>query len=70
MAWLTLLLGGAVLVLGILGQIFGIKRRAPAHPEDRRMGRLVITVGSAVIGLWLIAFSAIRLLHMHTVGHW
>jgi len=70
MAWLTLLIGGVVLIIGLLGQFFGIRRGQPAHPEDRRVGKLVITIGSTVVGLWLVAFSVAHLLQLHTVGHW
>ncbi len=70
MAWLTLIIGGAVLIIGLLGQVFGIRRGHPAHPEDRRVGRIVITIGSTVVGLWLVAFSVAHLLELHAVGHW
>lgn len=70
MAWFTLLFGGAILIIGLLGQIYGIRRRDPAHPEDRKARKLVVTIGSMVVGLWLVAFSAARLLHLHTTGHW
>jgi hypothetical protein len=70
MAWFTLLIGGAVLIIGLLGQIFGIRRGRPVHPEDRRMGKIVISIGSTVVGLWLVAFSLVHLLHLHTVGRW
>jgi hypothetical protein len=70
MAWLTLLIGGAVLIVGLLGQFFGIRRGHPAHPEDRRMGKLVVTIGSTVVGLWLVAFSVVHLLRLHEVGRW
>lgn len=70
MAWFTLIFGGAILLIGLLGQVFGIRRGLPAHPEDRRARKLVVTIGSMVVGLWLVAFSAARLLHLHTTGHW
>jgi hypothetical protein len=70
MAWLTLVIGGTILVIGLLGQIFGIRRGNPAHPEDRRMGRMVVTIGSTVVGLWIVFFSVVHLLHLHTIGHW
>jgi hypothetical protein len=70
MAWFTLIFGGAILLTGLLGQIFGIRRGRPAHPHDRLARTLVLTVGSAVVGLWLIAFSVAQLLHLHTTGHW
>ena len=69
MAWLTLIVGGSILIIGLLGQTFGTRRGNPAHPEDKRVGKIVVTIGSAVVGLWLVAFSVVQLLHLHTVGH-
>ncbi|MGC2163660.1 MAG: hypothetical protein WA634_17260, partial [Silvibacterium sp.] len=70
MAWLTLIVGGAILLIGLFGQVFGVKHHHPAHPDDKRVGKIVVSIGSAVVGLWLVAFSAAQLLHLHTVGHW
>ena len=70
MAWLTLIIGGTILLIGLLGQMFGMRRGNPAHPEDKRARKMVISIGSAVVGLWLMAFSAVQLLHLHLVGHW
>jgi hypothetical protein len=70
MAWFTLIFGGTILLIGLLGQIFGIRRRRAAHPHDRQARMLILTVGSAVVGLWLVAFSVAQLLHLHTTGHW
>lgn len=70
MAWFTLGIGGIVLAIGLFGQFFGIGRRPPTNPEDRRMGRIVLTIGSTVVGLWLVAFSVVHLLRLHTVGRW
>lgn len=70
MAWFTLITGGIILLIGLLGQIFGTRRGSPAHPDDKRVGKIVVSIGSAVVGLWLVAFSVVHLLHLHTVGHW
>jgi len=70
MAWFTLIFGGAILLVGLLGQIFGIRRGQPAHPHDKQARRLILTIGSAVVGLWLVAFSVAQLLHLHNTGHW
>ena len=69
MAWLTLIIGGAVLLAGLLGQCFGIRRGNPLHPGDKRAGKIIISVGSAVVGLWLMTFSLAHLLHAHAIGH-
>jgi hypothetical protein len=70
MAWFTLIFGGAILIIGLIGQFYGIRRRTPVHPEDHKARKLVLTIGSMVVGLWLVAFSAAQLLHLHTTGHW
>jgi hypothetical protein len=70
MAWFTLIFGGLILLVGLFGQVFGIRRKAPSHPQDRKAGRIVLTVASAVVGLWLVAFSVARLLHLSHTGHW
>jgi hypothetical protein len=70
MAWFTVIFGGIILIVGLLGQIFGIRKGKSVHPEDRRMGKLVFTVGSVVVALWIVAFVTVRLLHLKTTGHW
>ena len=70
MAWFTGILGAVLLIVGILGQIFGIRKGRSIHPEDRRMGRVAFTVGSIVVGLWVVTFITVRLLHFKTTGHW
>jgi hypothetical protein len=70
MAWLTLSIGGIILLAGLWGQFFGMRRRTPANPADKRVGKMVMSIGSAVVGLWLVAFSVVHLIHLHTVGRW
>lgn len=70
MAWFTVVFGGIILIVGILGQIFGIRRGKSVHPEDKRMGRLIFTVGSVVVFLWIVTFVAVHLLQFKTTGHW
>lgn len=69
--WLTLIIGGSVLVAGLCGQCFGIRlgRSNPAHPHDTHIAKIVIAIGSTVVGLWIVIFSAVHLLHTHAVGH-
>jgi hypothetical protein len=69
-ALFTVIFGGIILIIGLLGQIFGIRKGRSTHPEDRRMGKLVFTVGSVVVALWVVAFVAVRLLHLKATGHW
>jgi len=70
MAWFTVIFGGIVLLIGLLGQIFGIRKGKSVHPEDKRMGRLIFTVGSVVVALWIVTFVAVHLLQLKTTGHW
>jgi len=69
-ALFTVIFGGIILVVGLLGQIFGIRKGKSIHPEDRRMGRVVFTVGSIVVALWIVTFITVRLLHFKSTGHW
>jgi hypothetical protein len=69
-ALFTVIIGGIILIVGLLGQIFGIRKGRSSHPEDRRMGKIVFTVGSIVVALWIVTFVTVRLLHFKTTGHW
>uniref|UniRef100_A0A372ISB6 Uncharacterized protein n=2 Tax=Paracidobacterium acidisoli TaxID=2303751 RepID=A0A372ISB6_9BACT len=70
MAWFTLLFGALLLGIGIGGQIFGVGKQRLHHPEDRKARKMVVALGSLVVGLWFVAFSAAHLLHMHHSGNW
>jgi hypothetical protein len=65
MAWTTLILGVLLMAIGIGGQIFATRKTSTLAPSDRRIRNLVFTVGSLVVGLWVVAFSAARFLHHH-----
>jgi len=69
-SWLTLVIGGVILVVGVLGQFFGVRRGPRVHPEDRRMGRLVLTIGSTVVGLWLVFIAVAHLMRLQVIGRW
>ena len=62
--------GLVVLFIWLLGRFRLVWTRAPSYPKDRFAGRLVVTVGSSLIGFWLAAFLAAHLLHLYIVGHW
>ncbi len=70
MAWFTVIFGGIILIVGLLGQIFGLRKGRSTHPEDKRTGRLVFTVASIVVFLWIVAFATARVLQHSTTGHW
>jgi transcriptional regulator GlxA family with amidase domain len=65
MAIITLIIGIVLLAIGFTGQTLTRSKKPAAHPGDRRSFRLVITVGSIVIGAWLLIISAVQLLHAH-----
>jgi hypothetical protein len=64
MAWATLIVGALLMLIGFGGQI-GIRKTSTLAPGDRRIRNVIFTVGSLVIGLWIVAFSAARFLHHH-----
>jgi len=70
MVWATLILGVLLMAIGIGGQIFGTRKSSSLALHDRPARRWIITVGSLVIGLWIVAFSAAHVLHYHHSGHW
>jgi hypothetical protein len=65
MAWITLILGVLLMAIGIGGQIFGTRKSSTLAPADRHIRKWIFTVGSLVVGLWVVAFSAARFLHHH-----
>jgi hypothetical protein len=70
MAWLTLILGVVLMAVGLAGQIFGVRKSATLAPHDRPARNWIFTVGSLVVGLWIVAFSAAHYLHYHHSGRW
>lgn len=69
-AWFTLIIGGTILIIGLLGQIFGMRRGNPAHPDSKHIGKIVASIGTLVVGAWIVAFSAAHLLRLYSVGRW
>jgi hypothetical protein len=70
MVWFTLILGVILMAIGLGGQIFGIRKTSTLSSQDRPVRKWVITVGSLVVGLWAVAFSAAHYLHYHHSGRW
>ncbi|MFZ0273967.1 MAG: hypothetical protein WB524_11775 [Acidobacteriaceae bacterium] len=65
MVWITLILGVILMAIGIGGQIFGTRKSSTLAPHDRPARRWILTVGTVVVGLWIVAFSAAHYLHHH-----
>jgi len=70
MAWFTLVIGALLMAVGIGGQIFGVRKSTRLAAHDRSARNWILTVGSLVVGLWIVAFSAAHFLHLHHSGHW
>lgn len=68
--WLTLTIGIILMAVGLVGQIFGIRKTTRLAEPDRPVRKWILTVGSLVVGLWIVAFSAAHYLHYHHSGHW
>ncbi len=67
MAIATLIIGIVLFGIGIAGQSMTRSRKPVAHPGDRRGFQVVVTVGSIVVGAWLLIISAVHLLHAHHI---
>jgi hypothetical protein len=65
MAWITLVLGALLMAIGLAGQIFGVRKSSTLAPQDRQTRNWIFTVGTVVIGLWVVAFSAAHFLRHH-----
>lgn len=70
MAWLTLIFGALLIAIGVGGQVFATRKTSRLAAYDRHLRRWVLTIGSLVVGLWIVAFSAAHVLHYHHSGHW
>ncbi|HZU08652.1 MAG TPA: hypothetical protein VFA02_02015 [Pseudacidobacterium sp.] len=65
MATATLIIGLIFLGIGVLGHHFFTREKRQLHPDEHRARKWVVTIGSLVAGLWLVAFSAAHLLHVY-----
>lgn len=70
MAWFTLILGALLMIVGLGGQTFGLRKTSRLGAEDHPARKWIITVGSLVVGLWIVAYSAAHVLHHHHTGSW
>ncbi|MBW4025812.1 hypothetical protein [Acidipila rosea] len=70
MATLTLIIGVILLGIGVLGHRYGTRRRRVAAPDELMARKWVMTIGSVIVALWFVAFSAAHLLHYSHSGRW
>jgi hypothetical protein len=70
LTWFTLAIGIVLMAIGLGGQIFGVRKRSALAVHDRPVRKWILTVGSLVAGLWVVAFSAAQYLHHHHAGRW
>ncbi|MGC2636407.1 MAG: hypothetical protein WA294_04465 [Acidobacteriaceae bacterium] len=68
--WITLTVGVLLMIVGLAGQIFGVRKTSRLADHDRPVRKWILTVGSLVLGLWIVAFSAAHYLHHHHSGRW
>jgi hypothetical protein len=65
MAIVTLIVGIVLFGIGIAGQTITRSKKPVAHKQDRLGFQLVVTIGSLVVGAWLLIISTVHLLHAH-----
>jgi hypothetical protein len=70
LTWFTLVVGISLMAIGLGGQIFGVRKRTALAHHDRPVRKWVLTVGSLVVTLWVVAFSAAHFLHHAHTGRW
>jgi hypothetical protein len=70
LTWFTLALGVVLMAVGLGGQTFGIRKSSTLAHHDRPVRKWILTVGSLVVGLWVIAFWAAHFLHRAHLGRW
>lgn len=63
--WVTLGIGVVLMAIGLAGQIFGVRKSSTLAVHDRPVRKWVLTVGSLVVGLWVVAFYASHYLQHH-----
>jgi hypothetical protein len=69
MVWFFLIVGILLFGLGVGGQIRGRAKSQSFQADDLKARRWVLTVGTAVVGAWLVALSAAHLIAMlHAAG--
>ncbi|HEY0784654.1 MAG TPA: hypothetical protein VGD62_02215 [Acidobacteriaceae bacterium] len=61
----TLIVGILLFAVGVVGQSLTRAKKPVAHHHDRRGFTLIVTIGSIVLGAWLLIISTVHLLHLH-----
>jgi hypothetical protein len=65
MAWATVIIGVGLLLMGILGQRFGLYGHRAAHPDEKRAGLFLLRIAGLLIGLWLLIYGFVQVVRMH-----
>ncbi len=66
----TLVIGFLLVLAGALGHSFGTRdRKRETAPDERRARGYFLTIGSIVLGVFLIGIAVSWLLHVHSQGH-
>ena len=68
MAIVTLIIGIVLFGIGVAGQTMTRSKKPAAHEDDRKGFQIVVTIGSLVVGAWLLIISTVHLLHAHHPG--
>ena len=63
----TLVVGGLIFLVGIIGQAF-VGRRFFKTPSagDKHTTRLVLRLAALIIGAWLVIIATVAILHSHS----
>lgn len=73
MAWITLIVGAALFLGGVFGQIVTMRRRGQSAPQSgrqseqdqRRAGLFILRIAAVLIGAWLLIFGISHALRGH-----
>jgi hypothetical protein len=68
MGWATAIVGLGLLLMGILGQNFGLSTKRAKGADEKRIGLFALRIGGLLIGLWLIIYGIVMVLRAHHHG--
>lgn len=69
MIWILLSVGLILFGIGIGAQVRGRAKARESPADDSRARRWVVTVGTVVVGAWLVALSATHLIFLIYAAH-